>query len=409
MLPETILPLLAAPGTDKLERLVVDTQVGGTPASGWLLDRQRQVVARLQGFRWHFLGFDAEAERLAAVERGRKPAELLPVPPAMAMALDDARLGWHGAWQAVAAGRMAPAAGDARLHLTTDAEQLTLRFMGGAKAGAVVLAVNGVVVREVELRRPAAGLPVTVVLESPGEGPWQVAMAVRPLAEGVPAAEQRVVLAGLAEHKGLALPVAPALPPLADIVPPPLAGLDRLLGGMPAEGHALVIGGGPGRIDDPRCIHLDWLAYDHADVLADPVKLPFRSGSLDVVHSHGTLNRVADPKGFMAEVRRVLKPGGQALIGANAFHWPRYGGPHLADFSPHGLAVLCSGFAECRLTTQGGPADRSVAMLAMAGADAATLVARQAGLRQALGELLAGAPPTQQMALAIACTALLRK
>jgi SAM-dependent methyltransferase len=49
-------------------------------------------------------------------------------------------------------------------------------------------------------------------------------------------------------------------------------------------------------------------------VRSDVGSLPFRSGSFDLVTANMVMEHVADPKGVLAEVRRVLAPGGAFLI-----------------------------------------------------------------------------------------------
>ncbi|HSJ30765.1 MAG TPA: class I SAM-dependent methyltransferase [Longimicrobiales bacterium] len=47
---------------------------------------------------------------------------------------------------------------------------------------------------------------------------------------------------------------------------------------------------------------------------ADMYALPFRSGSCDIVVSVDTIEHAADPALFLAEVGRVLRPGGSAVL-----------------------------------------------------------------------------------------------
>ena len=48
--------------------------------------------------------------------------------------------------------------------------------------------------------------------------------------------------------------------------------------------------------------------------MADGEALPFDDGSFDLVHSKDSLHHMADPEHALAEYRRVLRPGGTALI-----------------------------------------------------------------------------------------------
>ena len=49
-------------------------------------------------------------------------------------------------------------------------------------------------------------------------------------------------------------------------------------------------------------------------VVADAEALPFADGAFDVVHSKDSLHHMQAPERALAEYRRVLKPGGTALI-----------------------------------------------------------------------------------------------
>jgi SAM-dependent methyltransferase len=48
--------------------------------------------------------------------------------------------------------------------------------------------------------------------------------------------------------------------------------------------------------------------------VADAERLPFEDASFDIVHSKDSLHHMQSPERALAEYRRVLKPGGTALI-----------------------------------------------------------------------------------------------
>lgn len=62
--------------------------------------------------------------------------------------------------------------------------------------------------------------------------------------------------------------------------------------------------------------------------VADVTDLPFDDNTFDVAHCHTVLNHVPDTDAVLAEVRRVLKPGGiiscRELIAASSFSEPAY-------------------------------------------------------------------------------------
>ncbi|MGH3423073.1 MAG: class I SAM-dependent methyltransferase [Nocardioidaceae bacterium] len=95
-------------------------------------------------------------------------------------------------------------------------------------------------------------------------------------------------------------------------------------------------------------------------VCASAVALPFADGAFDVVSAFDVVEHCADEAAALAELSRVLKPGGRLLVSVPAYrwawsdhdvragHWRRYTGPRLeAAVERAGLTVQRStyGFA----------------------------------------------------------------
>ncbi len=416
MLPKTPLPLLAVPGTNEVPRLVVESWAGEEPFSGWLVDRNRQVVARLLNFRFRFIGFDQEAETNAAFHC-LKAMPLPPEPQPVVVALDGDRLGLEGHWS-LAAGRLHnPGTAGDTLRLATSAPRLGLRFFTWPNGGIVEVLRNGAVVAEVDLYGATAGLPTGVIVdgpnESPGEGAGTEAWTLEVRATGrrhPEAGAAEALLAEIVEYTGVEAPPRPAapLPPLLD-EPAMLPPFMDWVAALQPDGMALDIGGSPRRGDDPRLLKLDWQAFDAPHLLADPLKLPFRDASLDLVHANGILNRVVDPAGFAREIHRVLKPGGWALVSSMPGGWWRHGAPHLMDFTPAAMGMLFAGFSQCHVQSGGGLIDRTMALMDWSGSGADRKPRLLERLRLDLERFEAMASPASLAAMALWSIAQLRK
>ncbi len=372
MLPKTILPLLAVPGTNQAPRLVVESWAGDEPFSGWLLDRNRQVVARLLNYRFRFVGFDVEAETLAAF-RCLRPTALAPSPQPVSLPLDSPRLALEGDWAATPGQLHSPGGVGSLLRFTTSAPRVGLRCFAWPHGGLLEVRRDGAVVAELDLYDPVVGLPTGVTIDNPGGGSCEIVLAATgrsdPAAFGC-----EVRLVGITEDvgpPGLPTPTVPLAPLLA--APPMLAPFMEWVAALPADGLALDIGGPPERQADPRLLQMDWLAFDAPHLLGNPLALPFRDNSLDLVHSNATINHLVDPVGFAREIHRVLKPGGWALVGAMPGHWTRFGAPHLLDLTPAALRRVFAGFGECHLQSGGTLADRALGMISATGVDPAVL------------------------------------
>lgn len=116
---------------------------------------------------------------------------------------------------------------------------------------------------------------------------------------------------------------------------------EELVAAMPADGRAMDCGGGDRHHGDPRVINLEMTAWPTVDVVGTVLDLPFDDGTFDVILSQAVLEHVTDPALAVAEMARVLKPGGTVYIEA-AFMQPGHLIPHhYFNICPAGLHLLC--------------------------------------------------------------------
>ncbi|WP_408952676.1 class I SAM-dependent methyltransferase [Lysobacter sp. Hz 25] len=128
-----------------------------------------------------------------------------------------------------------------------------------------------------------------------------------------------------------------------------------LLGGRKApaglgtvRGRVLDIGAGDRWIQEHLAEQAHYVAVDHPgtgrslygarpDVFADGARLPFADGSFDAVVCLEVLEHARDPQGVLAELGRVLRPGGVAWL-SMPFLYPIHDAPHdYQRFTEYGL------------------------------------------------------------------------
>ena len=136
-----------------------------------------------------------------------------------------------------------------------------------------------------------------------------------------------------------------------------------------AKGGAIVTG-----VDlAPSAIELARANFDQQGLrgelhVADGEHLPFADGSFDAVFAHGVVQYTADPRRLVAECRRVLKPGGEAIFQVyNRISWlnalskvtkvdlEHEDAPVLLRLSIAELKQLLSGFSAVRIVPERFP------------------------------------------------------
>ncbi len=103
----------------------------------------------------------------------------------------------------------------------------------------------------------------------------------------------------------------------------------------------LYIGGAGTHVDG--CVNVDLFALPGVDVAADAEQLPFRGGLFQRVECDAVLEHVERPERVMAEIERVLAPGGFTHLVVpfcHPFHeYPR----DFRRFTPDGLKQMAGG------------------------------------------------------------------
>ena len=91
---------------------------------------------------------------------------------------------------------------------------------------------------------------------------------------------------------------------------------------------------------------VDWVhSYHdsaHVDVPADlNAPLPLPDAAYDTVLATDVLEHLADPRVFMAEVSRILRPGGRLILGVPFLYWLHEEPYDYHRFTRHALRALC--------------------------------------------------------------------
>ncbi len=128
----------------------------------------------------------------------------------------------------------------------------------------------------------------------------------------------------------------------AQLQSPPLRILDVASGtgygtaALASRGH--VVSG----VDcEPASIELARRRYPETDfVTADGRDLPFPGGTFDAVVSFETVEHVVDGRGFLAELHRVLTPGGRLISSTPNIRYTAHPPCHLKEYEPEEFFAL---------------------------------------------------------------------
>jgi SAM-dependent methyltransferase len=91
------------------------------------------------------------------------------------------------------------------------------------------------------------------------------------------------------------------------------AHLEQLLSNLDPFARVMDLGSGMRRLR-AGAINLDIGPFPNVDVIGDGVRLPFPCNCFDVVVCQAVLEHVPDPQTVVAEIGRVLRPGGHVYV-----------------------------------------------------------------------------------------------
>lgn len=99
-----------------------------------------------------------------------------------------------------------------------------------------------------------------------------------------------------------------------------------------------------------RYVAVDLVFEGLVDVIGDAGAIPMKDETCDVVLCTQTLDYVAEPKGAISEMCRILKPGGILILSAPAFVPQHH--DECWRFTAQGLKQLLSGFSEVEIVPE---------------------------------------------------------
>ena len=98
---------------------------------------------------------------------------------------------------------------------------------------------------------------------------------------------------------------------------PSMQAFHEAIGGQPDDALCVAVGGGPIYVH-PKLVNLNIGLFPNVHVVGDAYELPYADNSVDAVHCEAVLEHLEFPNEAVAEMFRVLRPGGQ-LFAATPF------------------------------------------------------------------------------------------
>jgi SAM-dependent methyltransferase len=111
----------------------------------------------------------------------------------------------------------------------------------------------------------------------------------------------------------------------------------------PKDGHLIINLGSGATFYGPHVVNFDILKWPHVDIIGDAHRLPFRSGSVAAVFCQAVLEHVPQPTLVVAEMDRILQPGGKLYVDV-PFTYPYHDVVDFQRFTCDGLRELFRNF-----------------------------------------------------------------
>lgn len=124
--------------------------------------------------------------------------------------------------------------------------------------------------------------------------------------------------------------------------------------GAPLGRWNLYVGGGG--CHTPGYVNLDLFCLPGVDVAADAERLPFPGGLFTRIECDAVLEHVVRPEAVLAELERVLQPGGYLHLVVPFCHPFHQYPKDFRRFTPDGLALLAGGLTPVAAGWRTGPA-----------------------------------------------------
>lgn len=125
--------------------------------------------------------------------------------------------------------------------------------------------------------------------------------------------------------------------------------------GRVPDGCRINVGSASRRFQVP-VLNLDLLTGAAVDVTGNLLQLPFKNESVDTLICTGVLEHVPDPAGAVAEIYRVLKPGGRVFVETPFMQTVHSAPDDFSRWTPNGLGRLLQDFDLLERHVVAGPA-----------------------------------------------------